>query len=146
MVLDVLEHVWFFNSNIVFLDLNTENGGPGWKFFVWFQHSVFHSNIFTVQMILNSAKMRTTLCCFHLLNSVLSNIKVFSLTSAQSSFLFNGHIFCLSFQRRVEELQHEVESREPVPPPVEADLETHLGSDATNRFSLSPPWSGAPPS
>ena len=105
-----------------------------------------NSNTNTVLTLLKSTIQKISFCCFHLLNSVLSNIKIFSFTSAQNPSLFNSHIFCLYFSRclltqcwlrRVEELQLEVESREPPPPPVEADLETHLGFDATNLASLS---------
>jgi hypothetical protein len=39
------------------------------KFLFGFCTQFLHSNIFTVQLILNSAKMRTTFTCFHL-NSV----------------------------------------------------------------------------
>jgi hypothetical protein len=50
-----------------FLCLNTENGGAGLKFFLFGCCFHFlHSNTVTVELILNSTKMRTTFCCFHL--------------------------------------------------------------------------------
>ena len=55
-----------------------------------------NSNTNTVLTLLKSTIQKISFCCFHLLNSVLSNIKIFSFTSAQNPSLFNGHIFCLS--------------------------------------------------
>ncbi len=70
--------------------------GPVENFLFGFSTQFLHSNIFTVRMILNLAKMRTTFCCFHLLNSVLSNIKIFSHFSTKSLSLQRSYFLSLS--------------------------------------------------
>ena len=61
-----LEHVWFLYSNTVFCVWIWKMVGWAENFLFGFCTQFLHSNIFTVQIILNSAKMRTTFSCFHL--------------------------------------------------------------------------------
>ena len=63
-----------------------------------------NSNTNTVLTLLKSTKMKTSFGCFHLLNSVLNNIKIFSLSLQHKIPLFNGHIFSLSLSHDARSL------------------------------------------
>ena len=67
------EYIWFLDSNTVVFESNFLRVSLA---FLLFGSCIqfLNSNPFTVQMILKSAKMKTTKKCFHFLYSVLNII------------------------------------------------------------------------
>ena len=121
--------------------------GPVIGIVVWQLFSVFELKYKHCSNITQIYQNENIFCLFSFIEfctqqykNIFSHFSIKSLSSTAIFFLSLSRC-SLTWLRRVEELQLEAESRQLAPPPpplpVEADLETHLGSDAKNLASLS---------